>query len=68
MEVIQVSKERFDELFQVTLDKLKLDSLQDGTINVRLNSQPDVDNFIMQLHRRFHYEVVSLQRELEKKF
>ena len=68
MKVIQISEERFNELFQQCLDKLKLRSLQEGSINVRLNSQPDVDNFINQLHRQFHYEVVSLQRELEKKF
>ena len=68
MEVIQISKDRFNELFDTTLKKLKLKSLENGSINVRLNSQPDVDNFINQLHRQFHYEVVVLQRELEKKF
>jgi hypothetical protein len=68
MEVIQISKERFDELFKTTLNKLELDSLQGGIINVNLNSQYDVDNFIRNLHRQFHYEVVSLQRDLEKKF
>jgi len=68
MKVIQITEERFDELFKAALDKLKLKSLENGSINVRLNSQPDVDNFINQLHRQFHYEVVMLQRELEKKF
>ncbi len=68
MKVIQVTEERFNELFQHTLDKLKLKSLENGSINVRLNSQPDVDNFINQLHRQFHYEVVMLQRTLEGEF
>jgi hypothetical protein len=68
MKVIQITEDRFNELFKAALDKLKLRSLETGSINVRLNSQPDVDNFINQLHRQFHYEVVTLQRELEKKF
>jgi|GEM_PF-2817704 len=68
MKIIQITEDRFNELFQYTLNNLKLKSLETGSINVDLNSQSDVDNFIRQLHRQFHYEVVSLQRELEKKF
>jgi hypothetical protein len=65
MQVIQVSKDRFEKAFTSTLNKLELISKKEGTVNVKLNSQTEVDNFIKQLHRKFHYEVVSLKKELE---
>lgn len=65
MKVIQVPESRFNELFTHTLNQLKLRLLDDGTINATLNSQVDVDRYIQQLHRQFHYEVVQLQRKLE---
>ncbi len=65
MKVIQISETRFNELFTHTLNQLKLKELEGGSINITLNSQPDVDNFIQNLHRLFHYEVVNLQRKLE---
>ena len=67
MEVIQNDKETFEECFQNTLDKLKLVSLRDGTINVRLNDQVEVTNFIRNLHRQFHYEVCILKDKLRGK-
>ncbi len=66
MEAIQIRKDLFDDAFKTTLDKLKLDFKNDQSINVRLNDQVEVDRFINNLHRKFHYEVVSLQRKLEK--
>lgn len=66
MQVIQVKKEAFDRNFQTTLDKLSLISLKEGTIDVKLNSQQEVINFIDGLHRSFHYEVCILKERLEK--
>jgi hypothetical protein len=66
MKIIQITEDQFNNEFSVTLDKLELKSLGTGTIDVNLNSQPDVDNFIRQLHRSFHYEIVQLKRKLEK--
>ena len=66
MKVIQISETRFNELFGNTLDILELRKLGNGTIDVNLNSQVDVSNFIRQLHRQFHYEVVQLKRKLEE--
>lgn len=66
MKVIQIREDQFKDAFQATLNTLEKVSLQEGCINVTLNSQVDVENFIRQLHRRFHYEVVTLQRKLEK--
>ena len=66
MKVIQMSETRFNELFTHTLNQLKLRLLDDGTINATLNSQVDVDRYIQQLHRHFHYEVVHLKRKLEE--
>ena len=67
METIQVEKEVFEAYFQNTLDKLKLVSLREGTINVKLNDQVDVTNFISNLHRQFHYEVCMLKKRLKEK-
>ena len=66
MEVIQIDKQAFNEYFQHSLDKLKLTSFQEGTINVRLNDQTEVTNFISNLHRQFHYEVCMLKKKLEE--
>ena len=66
MKAIFVKAEDFDRHFQTSLDKLKLVSLQEGTINVNLNDQVLVSRFISDLHRRFHYEVCMLKDRLEK--
>ena len=66
MEVIQVNKDSFEAYFQNTLDKLKLVSLREGTINIKLNNQVDVTNFISDLHRQFHYEVCMLKKRLKE--
>ena len=49
-----------------TLDKLKLISLRDGTINVKLHNQIEVTNFVKGLHRQFHYEVCMLKDKLKE--
>ncbi len=66
MILIQIRSDQFKDAFQATLDKLKLVKLREGTINVNLNDQVEVDRFISNLHRLFHYEVVNLQHKLEK--
>ena len=66
MKVIQIREDQFKDAFDATLTKLEKTSLKQGCINVRLNSQTDVENFIRNLHRSFHYEVVTLQHKLEK--
>ena len=66
MEVIQNDKKVFDESFKNTLDKLKLISLRDGTINVKLHNQIEVTNFVKGLHRQFHYEVCMLKDKLKE--
>lgn len=66
MEVIQINKTLFEECFQNTLDKLKLETLRDGTINVKLHNQIEVSNFISSLHRQFHYEVCMLKKKLKE--
>ena len=66
MKVIQVSDLTWDMEFKKTLDLLKLKSLETGEIDVNLNSQMEVSNFIGRLHRQFHYEVCMLKDRLEK--
>jgi len=66
MRVIQIREDAFNQHFQATLDKLKLVSFEEGTINVRLNNQVEVTNFISNIHRRFHYEVVQLKDKLRE--
>jgi hypothetical protein len=65
VKMIQIRQKTFNELFNATLDKLELISEKEGTINVNLNSQFEVDTFIKTLYRRFHYEVAQLKRSLE---
>ena len=66
MKVIQIREDQFKDAFDATLNALENKSLNEGSVNVNLNSQPDVDNFIRQLYRKFHYEVVTLQHKLER--
>ena len=66
MKFIQVREDQFNDAFDATLTKLKKTSLETGTINVNLNEQAEVSNFIHGLHRAFHYEVVMLKNKLEK--
>ena len=66
MKAIFIKADAFDRNFQATLDKLQLIHYQEGTIDISLNSQADVDNFMTGLHRRFHYEVCMLKERLEK--
>lgn len=66
MRMILIEEGNFNSMFQTTLDKLKLVSLQEGKINVNLNNQVEVTNFISNLHRSFHYEVCMLKDRLVK--
>ena len=67
MEVIQNDKKAFEECFQNTLNKLKLISLNEKIIDVSLNNQADVINFISNLYRQFHYEVCILKDKLKER-
>jgi hypothetical protein len=66
MKVIQIREDQFKDAFDATLAELERTSLKEGTINVNLNDQVEVSNFIHSLHRSFHYHVVKLQHKLEK--
>jgi len=66
MKVVEVDELIWDAEFKKTLDLLKLRILEAGKIDVNLNSQMEVSNFISGLHRQFHYEVCRLKERLEK--
>jgi hypothetical protein len=66
MKVIQIREDQFKDAFDATLAELERTSLREGCINVNLNSQVEVENFVHSLHRSFHYHVVNLQHKLEK--
>ena len=60
MEMIVISKARFNELFQACLDKLALETLREKEY-MGSHSQDFV-----RLHRKFHYEITGLRDQLEK--
>lgn len=65
--LIQIEKERFDELFQQTLDKLGLDRFKHG--RSRTSGKEDAvfeNSAVGEMHRMFHYEVCMLKGKLEK--
>jgi len=64
--MVVISQDVFDGLFERSLEALELKSRRDGTIDVNLNSQQEVTNFISRLHRQFHYEVCILKERLER--
>lgn len=66
MKLIEVAESTWKDEFKRTLDRLQLRSLEAGTIDVNLNDQMEVSNFISGLHRQFHYEVCILKERLEK--
>jgi hypothetical protein len=66
MRMILIEEGNFNSMFQTTLDKLKLVSMEEGVIDIKLNSQMEVTNFIQNLHRSFHYEVCMLKDRLVK--
>jgi hypothetical protein len=64
--IIQIEKERFDEIFQETLDKLALDRFKDGrSISSGREDAVFENSPIGEMHRKFHYEVCKLKRKLE---
>ena len=60
MEMIVISKKQFDELFQVCLDKLALDTLKQAEYMGSHTKD------FYSLRRKFHYEIVGLKDQLEK--
>ncbi len=59
--MIIISKYNFDNLFQQTLDKLKLERFTSDEKSAQFENTP-----IGQMHRAFHYEVCVLKDRLEK--
>jgi len=68
MEIIQVNKDVFDRIFKETLLTLELENLREKQIFVdpEFNTKADVTQFVVTLHRRFHYEVCCLRDKLQK--
>jgi len=64
--IIQIEKERFDEIFKDTLAKLSLIRFKDGR-NMTSGKEDAVfeNSPVGQMHRRFHYEVCMLKKRLE---
>jgi len=60
MEMIVISKAQFNELFQVCLDRLSLETLREKEY-MGSHSQDFV-----KLHRKFHYEITGLKDQLER--
>lgn len=54
---IVIDKKRFDELFDKYLDKLKLHNFETNKAD---------PNYQGSMHRKFHYEVCNLKREIEE--
>ena len=66
MEVVQISKENFDNHFKQILDRLKLNKLESDPTGIDFQNNAEIAEFLRQAYRTFHYEVVSLKRKLEK--
>jgi len=65
--IIQIEEERFDELFQQTLDKLGLDRFKHGRSITSGNEDAVFSNSpVGEMHRTFHYEVCKLKDKLKK--
>jgi len=60
MEMIVISKQTFNTLFQTCLNKLALENLRQAEY-MGSHRQDFTD-----LHRKFHYEVLKLKDQLEK--
>lgn len=68
MKVIQIEGAAFDRIFEETLKDLELETLKErrGIIDPKFNTRAEVESSIIQLYRRFHYEVHRLKDKLEK--
>jgi len=65
--IIQIEKERFDELFQHTLDVLGLDRFKHGRSKTSGRDDAVFENSAVgEMHRMFHYQVCKLKGKLEK--
>jgi hypothetical protein len=63
---INVPKERFDELFTICLDKLKLMSFSHPHYGGE-NKLSDANLILIKgMHRQFHYAVCQIKTELER--
>ncbi len=65
MKVILISETRLEELFQATLDKLKLDQFTGGC-NTNMPPSRDMMMHTDTMHRRFHYHVCEFVANLKK--
>jgi len=63
MEVIIIDKEKFEREFKVTLDKLKLETLE--AIKDRPHKLEEREA-LQALHRKFNYEICLLEERLRK--
>lgn len=61
METITIKKSTFDNLFEQTLDKLKLKRFTSNEEDAKFVNSP-----IGSMHRSFHYEVCILKERIEK--
>ncbi len=65
MKAILISEKRLDELFAVTLDKLKLDQFT-GAANTNMPVTPERIFYTDSMHRAFHYHVCRLKDALKQ--
>jgi hypothetical protein len=59
--MIVISKIAFDQLFEETLNKLKLDNLE----SIGSTLAPSLRNELYALHRKFHYELCQFKDRIE---
>ena len=65
--IIQIEKEKFNEIFQHTLDKLALDRFKHGRSRTSGTEDAVFENSAVgEMHRMFHYEVCKLKDKLER--